>query len=75
MAMLPRYTAIVRRGELATYAELGKTRYRVMWDRRFAERRVRPSVPPEAIERRGRERRGLVPRRWETMGFMIVSIE
>jgi hypothetical protein len=73
--MSPPHVAIVRRGELGTYAELEKTRYRVMWDRRFAERRVRTSVPQEGTERRGRERRGLVPRRWETMGFMIVSIE
>ena len=67
--------AIVRRGDVATFALLERTfadnpNVAVMWDRRFGDRRQTPR--PTTPNRRQQERRRNPPAQWQQLNYLIV---
>ena len=71
----PQLTAIVRRGDEATFDHLAGVVSRVRWDRRVADRRTRHGwIPLLVVERRHGERRRPPPASWVEVGFLIAWI-
>lgn len=67
---------IVRRGNLERFRFLedtyrSRTSARVIWDRRFDDRRQHDQIVP--VDRRRGSRRGPPPASWDTMSFVFVE--
>jgi DNA-binding NtrC family response regulator/tetratricopeptide (TPR) repeat protein len=66
--------AVVRRGDVELFRALEEhgaalNLARVIWDRRWGERRREPE--PAAVERRRSDRRRPTPGSWDTLGFLV----
>jgi hypothetical protein len=70
---LPLYAGVVRRGENVTFAQFAAVVNRVVWDRRFTERRV-SQMPTPGKDRRRAERRRPPPETWTTKGYLIAQV-
>jgi hypothetical protein len=79
-SLLMPHLVIVRRGRAGAYETLkseferdANSGVRVVWDRRQGERRE--TIDTVDRERRHRERRGMPPPVWTSLGIIVVAVE